>query len=199
MTCTAKSPYAGYRFPGEVISHAVWLYFRFPLSLRMVEEMLAGRGIDVSHETVPRPEPIKLTVPPKEPQLLLRVGSCTRVVERKTGLQGAFHRRSVIALSASPDRLNRAPIRRHFARHRRRSAVALARANPRPKDRRHRAQTFALGHPAVSAHPVLRCVRAWHSGPLISAPEGSHHRRERARETDVDPYRRARRQTAPGR
>src|SRR3954464_2738307 len=52
MTPTAKSPYAGYRFPGEVISHTVWLYFRFPLSLRMVEEMLAARGIDVSHETV---------------------------------------------------------------------------------------------------------------------------------------------------
>src|SRR5829696_9978676 len=48
----AKSPYAGYRFPAEVISHAVWLYFRFPLSLRMVEEMLAVRGIIVSHETV---------------------------------------------------------------------------------------------------------------------------------------------------
>src|SRR6185312_5371541 len=52
MTFTAKSPYAGYRFPGEVISHAVWLYFRFPLSLRMVEEMLAARGIIISHETV---------------------------------------------------------------------------------------------------------------------------------------------------
>src|SRR5215208_5188433 len=52
MTPTAKSPYAGYRFPGEVISHAIWLYFRFPLSLRMVEEMLAARGITVSHETV---------------------------------------------------------------------------------------------------------------------------------------------------
>src|SRR3954451_17231462 len=47
-----KSPYAEYRFPPEVISHAVWLYFRFPLSLRMVEEMLAARGIIVSHETV---------------------------------------------------------------------------------------------------------------------------------------------------
>jgi putative transposase len=35
-----------------VISHAVWLYFRFPLSLRMVEEMLAARGVLVSHETV---------------------------------------------------------------------------------------------------------------------------------------------------
>jgi len=52
MTPAAKSPYAGYRFPAEVISHAVWLYFRFPLSLRMVEEMLAARGIVVSHETV---------------------------------------------------------------------------------------------------------------------------------------------------
>src|SRR5215213_6933613 len=52
MTPAAKSPYAGYRFPGEVISHAVWLYFRFPLSLRMVEEMLTARGIMVSHETV---------------------------------------------------------------------------------------------------------------------------------------------------
>src|SRR3712207_908031 len=48
----AKSPYAGYRFPAEVISQAVWLYFRFPLSLRMVEEMLAARGVVVSHETV---------------------------------------------------------------------------------------------------------------------------------------------------
>src|ERR687898_976485 len=48
----AKSPYAGYRFPAEVISQAVWLYFRFPLSLRMIEEMLAARGIIISHETV---------------------------------------------------------------------------------------------------------------------------------------------------
>jgi putative transposase len=46
------NPYAGYRYPPEIISHAVWLYFRFPLSLRMVEEMLAARGIVVSHETV---------------------------------------------------------------------------------------------------------------------------------------------------
>src|SRR3954466_11141132 len=52
MKPPTKSPYASYRFPGEVISHAVWLYFRFPLSLRMVEEMLAARGLDVSHETV---------------------------------------------------------------------------------------------------------------------------------------------------
>ena len=50
----AKSPSAGYRFPVEVISHAVWLYFRFPLGLRMVEEVLAARGLIVSHETVRR-------------------------------------------------------------------------------------------------------------------------------------------------
>jgi hypothetical protein len=46
--------YAGYRFPPEVISYAVWLYFRFPLSLRMVEEMLAARGIAATYETVRR-------------------------------------------------------------------------------------------------------------------------------------------------
>src|SRR5262244_391195 len=45
MTRAARARYAGYRFPAEVISHAVWLYFRFPLGLRMVEELLAARGI----------------------------------------------------------------------------------------------------------------------------------------------------------
>src|SRR5690348_675301 len=52
MTPAAKSPYAGHRFPPEVIGHAVWLHFRFPLGLRMVKVMLAARGIVVSHETV---------------------------------------------------------------------------------------------------------------------------------------------------
>src|SRR3954452_17619001 len=52
MTTANFPSYAGYRSPAEVISHAVWLYFRFPLSLRMVEEMLAARGIIVSHESV---------------------------------------------------------------------------------------------------------------------------------------------------
>jgi putative transposase len=52
MITAARSPYAGYRFPAEIISHAVWLYFRFPLSLRMVDELLAAGGILVSHETV---------------------------------------------------------------------------------------------------------------------------------------------------
>src|SRR5512134_4175231 len=52
MTTPCSPSYVGYRFPAEVIGYAVWLYFRFPLSLRMVEEMLAARGIVVSHETV---------------------------------------------------------------------------------------------------------------------------------------------------
>ena len=53
MTTPSACPgYAGHRFPAEIISYAVWLYFRFPLSLRMVDELLAARGIDVSHETV---------------------------------------------------------------------------------------------------------------------------------------------------
>jgi len=41
-----------HRFPAEVIRHAVWLYFRFSLSLRDVEEMLAARGVEVSYETI---------------------------------------------------------------------------------------------------------------------------------------------------
>src|ERR1700726_4942696 len=50
---TPRDPiYAGHRYPAEIISYAVWLYFRFPLSLRMVEEMLAARGISVTHETI---------------------------------------------------------------------------------------------------------------------------------------------------
>jgi putative transposase len=43
-----------HRFPPQIIAHAVWLYFRFPLSLRLVEEMLLDRGIVVSYETVRR-------------------------------------------------------------------------------------------------------------------------------------------------
>ncbi len=41
-----------HRFPADVIRHAVWLYFRFTLSFRDVEELLAQRGIDVSYETI---------------------------------------------------------------------------------------------------------------------------------------------------
>ncbi len=51
MIPPSKPSYAGHRFPPEVISHAIWFYFRFPLSLRMVEEMLAARG-SVVHGSV---------------------------------------------------------------------------------------------------------------------------------------------------
>jgi putative transposase len=51
-TNTTAPDYKGFRFPPEVISHAVWLYFRFSLSFRDVEELLAQRGIIVTHETV---------------------------------------------------------------------------------------------------------------------------------------------------
>ena len=44
--------YRGHRFPREVISHAVWLYHRFCLSFRGVEDLLAERGIAVSYETI---------------------------------------------------------------------------------------------------------------------------------------------------
>ncbi len=50
----APPSYAGYRFPAEIIAHAVWLYFRFALSYRDVEELLAERGIIVTYETIRR-------------------------------------------------------------------------------------------------------------------------------------------------
>ena len=46
------STYSRHRFPREIIQHAVWLYVRFSLSLRDVEDLLAERGIDVSYETI---------------------------------------------------------------------------------------------------------------------------------------------------
>jgi putative transposase len=48
-TNTIAPNYKGYRFPPEIISHAVWLYFRFSLSFRDVEELLAQRGIIVTY------------------------------------------------------------------------------------------------------------------------------------------------------
>ncbi|HEV2121551.1 MAG TPA: IS6 family transposase, partial [Chloroflexota bacterium] len=50
----SSSLYRRHRFPGELISHAVWLYYRFLLSYRDVEELLAERGIVVSYETIRR-------------------------------------------------------------------------------------------------------------------------------------------------
>jgi putative transposase len=48
----ATLTYAGYRFPQELIAHAVWLYSRFSLSYRDVEELLAERGVIVTYETI---------------------------------------------------------------------------------------------------------------------------------------------------
>src|SRR5829696_7579730 len=50
----ASISYARHRFPPEIIRHAIWLYVRFTLSYRDVEELLAERGLDISYETVRR-------------------------------------------------------------------------------------------------------------------------------------------------
>jgi hypothetical protein len=50
----APLSYRRHRFPPEIIQHAIWLYLRFTLSYRDVEELLAERGLDVSYETVRR-------------------------------------------------------------------------------------------------------------------------------------------------
>ena len=49
-----KISYGGYRFPPEIIQHAIWLYVRFTLTFRDVEDLLAERGILVSYESVRR-------------------------------------------------------------------------------------------------------------------------------------------------
>ena len=49
---TIAPSYRGHRFPSEIISHAVWLYHRFSLSFRDVEDLLSERGITVSYETI---------------------------------------------------------------------------------------------------------------------------------------------------
>src|SRR6185437_2911842 len=49
-----KVSYSGYRFPPEIIQQAIWLYLRFTLSLRDVEDLLAERGVAASYETVRR-------------------------------------------------------------------------------------------------------------------------------------------------
>lgn len=51
---TLTVSYKRHRFPAEIIAHAIWLYYRFPLSLRHVEEILLERGIVVSYETIRR-------------------------------------------------------------------------------------------------------------------------------------------------
>ena len=50
--CADPARYKNHRFPGEIISHGVWLYYRFPLSYRDVQEILCERGITVTHEAI---------------------------------------------------------------------------------------------------------------------------------------------------
>ena len=50
--CHASQPYKNHRFPAEIISHGVWLYFRFCLSYRDVEELLFARGVIVTYEAI---------------------------------------------------------------------------------------------------------------------------------------------------
>ncbi len=52
MSKSCPDPFKGHRFPREITSYAVWLYNRFSVSLRDVEELLAYRGIEASYETV---------------------------------------------------------------------------------------------------------------------------------------------------
>ena len=47
-----RSPYHGYRFPPEIISYCVWLYFRFSVSYRDIEELMAERGVTVTYESI---------------------------------------------------------------------------------------------------------------------------------------------------
>ena len=54
MLAAPTSLYRRHRFPAEIIAHAGWLYFRFNLSFRDVEELMAERGVQVSYETVRR-------------------------------------------------------------------------------------------------------------------------------------------------
>ncbi|KZZ27446.1 transposase, partial [Sulfitobacter sp. HI0082] len=51
---TQKISYKRHRFPPQIIAHIVWLYVRFNLSLREVEELMLERGVDVSYETIRR-------------------------------------------------------------------------------------------------------------------------------------------------
>src|SRR5215468_7681273 len=51
-TPPATTKYKNHRFPVEIISHAVWLYFRFCLSFRDVEELLFERGVTVTYEAI---------------------------------------------------------------------------------------------------------------------------------------------------
>nr|WP_312914644.1 hypothetical protein [Candidatus Competibacter phosphatis] len=49
---TPSDPYRGHRFPAEIIAHPVWLYVRFTLGFRDIDERLAAWGIVLTYETI---------------------------------------------------------------------------------------------------------------------------------------------------
>lgn len=54
MGAVSSSPYKGHWYPEEIISRCVWLYHRFPLRVREIEEMMLARGVVVCNETIRR-------------------------------------------------------------------------------------------------------------------------------------------------
>jgi hypothetical protein len=88
-TPPATTKYKNHRFPVEIISHAVWLYFRFCLSFRDVEELLLERGVVVTYEPVMR---LGLTTPDekKAAQGYTDPGSGVPEVERPWCLQPVY-------------------------------------------------------------------------------------------------------------
>src|SRR6516165_6438627 len=110
----AEISYRRHRFPPVTIQHAVWLYLRFTLSYRDVEELLAERGLDISYEIVPignllSPPPLSpgdhpacgLALSALHSELSRRRGTASRARARHL-LRNRSDRKSPIAATAFP-------------------------------------------------------------------------------------------------
>src|SRR6195256_4197784 len=75
--------YRRHRFPPPIIQHAIWLYLRFTLSYRDVEDLLAERGLDVSYETVRRRE--------RKMQRFKSAGSAQRFLNMLAAVHNTFN------------------------------------------------------------------------------------------------------------
>ena len=100
---TSNQLYRGYRFPSEIISHAIWLYHRFCLSFRDIEDLLAERGIVVSYETIrswcKKFGPVSLSGRTQKPRQLLIGWKCKS--QRGTPFPQAYQVRSYSCKPAS--------------------------------------------------------------------------------------------------